>query len=121
MFPNTTIPEPTDFFFPRWNSNPLFRGSYSNVPAAFVPAHQDNIRATVNKTLWFAGEATSFKYYGEHQIVVPRKRSCLKRFVGFLHGAYFEGLDNANKLADCIEAGGCDGLPHVELVPEPLA
>ncbi|KAL5482488.1 hypothetical protein ACEPAI_9082 [Sanghuangporus weigelae] len=96
MFPNTTIPEPTDFFFPRWHINPLFRGSYSNMPAAYVTVHQDNLRATVEERLWFAGEASSVKYYG------------------FLHGAYFEGLDVANKLADCIEAGGCSGLPHVE-------
>ena len=34
--------------------------------------------------------------------------------LGFLHGAYFEGLDVANALADCIEEGGCAGLPHVE-------
>ncbi len=64
MFPNTSIPEPTAFFFPRWHSNPLFRGSYSNMPAAFIPTHQDNLRATVSDRLWFAGEATSFKYYG---------------------------------------------------------
>lgn len=64
MFPNVTIPTPTDFFFPRWHSNPLFRGSYSNMPAAYVPAHQDNLRATVDERLWFAGEASSKKYYG---------------------------------------------------------
>lgn len=64
MFPNVTIPTPTDFFFPRWHSNPLFRGSYSNLPAAYVPAHQDNLRATVDERLWFAGEASSVKYYG---------------------------------------------------------
>ncbi|KLO11670.1 amine oxidase [Schizopora paradoxa] len=100
MFPNTSIPEPTAFFFPRWHSNPLFRGSYSNMPAAFVPTHQDNLRATVSDRLWFAGEATSFKYYG------------------FLHGAYFEGLNVTNKLADCIEMGGCTGLPHVEEIKQ---
>ena len=32
--------------------------------ASFVPAHQDNLRATVDERLWFAGEASSFKYYG---------------------------------------------------------
>lgn len=69
MLPNTTIPEPTDFFFPRWHSNPLFRGSYSNMPAAYVTAHQDNLRATVDKYLWFAGEASNVKYYGEEKDV----------------------------------------------------
>lgn len=65
MFPNITIPKPTAFFFPRWHSNPLFRGSYSNAPPSFVATHQDNLRATVSDRLWFAGEATSFKYYGK--------------------------------------------------------
>ncbi|KAJ8522165.1 hypothetical protein ONZ45_g1242 [Pleurotus djamor] len=64
MFPNITISEPTDFFFPRWHSNPLFRGSYSNWPSSFTKEHQDNLRANVGERLWFAGEATSFKYYG---------------------------------------------------------
>ena len=64
MFPNITIPEPTDFFFPRWYTSPLFRGSYSNIPAAFVPAHQQNLRATVEERLWFAGEATSEAFFG---------------------------------------------------------
>ena len=68
MFPNATIPEPTDFFFPRWHSNPLFRGSYSNMPAAYVTAHQDNLRATVDERLWFAGEASSVKYYGNEDL-----------------------------------------------------
>lgn len=118
MFPNVTIPTPTDFFFPRWHSNPLFRGSYSNLPAAYVPAHQDNLRATVDERLWFAGEASSVKYYGadifnniDISIITPE---CLfPRGSGFLHGAYFEGLNVSNALTDCIEAGGCSGLPHV--------
>ncbi|TDL27142.1 amine oxidase [Rickenella mellea] len=100
MFPNVSIPQPTDFFFPRWHTDPLFRGSYSNWPASFATAHQSNLRATVSDRLWFAGEATSFKYYG------------------FLHGAYFEGMNVTNLLIDCIEAGGCSGLGHVENVPQ---
>jgi polyamine oxidase len=63
MFPNVTVPEPTDFFFPRWHSNPLFRGSYSNWPPSFYTEHLDNLRANVGR-LYFAGEATSRKYFG---------------------------------------------------------
>ena len=63
MFPNITVPEPTDFFFPRWHSNPLFRGSYSNWPPSFYIKHLDNLRANVGR-LYFAGEATSRKYFG---------------------------------------------------------
>ena len=63
MFPNVTVPEPTDFFFPRWHSNPLFRGSYSNWPPLFSTLHIDNLRSNVGR-LFFAGEATSQKYFG---------------------------------------------------------
>jgi hypothetical protein len=43
MYQNIAIPEPsTDFFFPRWHSNPLFRGSYSNWLPSFYIEHLDN-------------------------------------------------------------------------------
>lgn len=64
MYPNTTIPEPEAFYFPRWLSDPLYRGSYSNWPSSFLRDHHTNLRATVGQRLWFGGEATSFKYYG---------------------------------------------------------
>ncbi|KIY71848.1 amine oxidase [Cylindrobasidium torrendii FP15055 ss-10] len=95
MYPETSIPEPTDFFFYRWNLDPLYRGSYSNWPPSFLVEHHGNLRANVER-LYFAGEATS------------------KHSYGFLHGAYDEGLQIATILADCIDTGKCDGLPHVE-------
>ncbi|KDQ23861.1 hypothetical protein PLEOSDRAFT_1079138 [Pleurotus ostreatus PC15] len=68
MFPKTDIPPPSDFFFPRWHSDPLYRGSYSNWPASFTREHHDNLRASIGcgkrKRLWFAGEATSLRYFG---------------------------------------------------------
>ncbi|KDR74114.1 hypothetical protein GALMADRAFT_124393 [Galerina marginata CBS 339.88] len=93
MFPNVTVPEPLDFFFPRWHSNPLFRGSYSNWPPSFASQHLDNLRANVGR-LFFAGEATSRKYFG------------------FLHGAYFEGLDIATTVVNCIKGSSCADLEH---------
>ncbi|KAF8210930.1 amine oxidase [Mycena galopus ATCC 62051] len=99
MFPNTTIPAPTAFFFPRWFSDPLYRGSYSNWPASFVSQHHTNLRANVGKRLWFSGEAMSQKYFG------------------FLHGAYFEGMDAGERVANCVLSGGhCKSLPFVEFV-----
>ncbi|KAH9856275.1 amine oxidase [Lenzites betulinus] len=95
MFPKTTIPDPIAFHFPRWHMDPLFRGSYSNWPASFFSEHHENLRANVER-LWFAGEATSQKYFG------------------FLHGAYYEGLDVAGELATCIKGGGCVGMKHVQ-------
>lgn len=63
MYPNITIPEPEAFFFYRWSSDPLYRGSYSNWPASFFQEHHDNLRATVDGRLWFSGEHCSQKYY----------------------------------------------------------
>ncbi|KAJ8583837.1 amine oxidase [Rhizopogon salebrosus TDB-379] len=98
MYPNMTVPDPVAFYFKRWQADPLFRGSYSNWPASFVPGHAKNLKATVDERLWFAGEATSFKYYG------------------FLHGAYYEGLYAGEEIAKCIASGGCAGLQHVDNV-----
>jgi polyamine oxidase len=64
MFPHLKIPQPLDFYFPRWLNNPLYRGSFSIWPASFVPEHQDNIRAPIRGRLWFAGEHTSRKWFG---------------------------------------------------------
>ncbi|KAH9948514.1 amine oxidase [Amylocystis lapponica] len=102
MFPNVTIPEPLDFYFPRWHSDPLYRGSYSNWPSSFFSEHHENLRATVSERLWFAGEATSQKYFG------------------FLHGAYFEGLDVATSMIKCIKEGRCTDLQHVSEVTTTL-
>lgn len=98
MFPDRHIPKPLNFYFQRWHSDPLFRGSYSNWPASFLSEHQGNLRANVDERLWFAGEATSRKYFG------------------FLHGAYSEGWDIGLRLAECIKGGGCIGLEHVDQV-----
>jgi polyamine oxidase len=35
---------------------------------------------------------------------------------GFLHGAYYEGIDVAEAMLRCINAGGCVGLEHVKEV-----
>lgn len=130
MYPNMTIPEPDAFYFPRWHSDPLYRGSYSNWPSGFLKTHHTNLRATVDQRLWFGGEATSLKYYGrsgDHHVLycdsfpgaVPLTgalrgaASCL----GYLHGAYYEGQKMGEEISHCIENGGCAGLPHVEEIP----
>jgi polyamine oxidase len=65
MYPNVRIPDPEAFYYQRWFSDPLYRGSYSNWPASFFSEHHDNLRATVDQRLWFAGEATSMKWFGQ--------------------------------------------------------
>lgn len=120
MFPDITVPEPIAFHFPRWHNNPLFRGSYSNWPPSYREAHQLNLNATVDDRLWFAGEATSTKYFGQSRSV-----TCIvsitnnEAIVGFLHGAYFSGLEVATAMANCIKGEGCVVPTHIADVVDP--
>ncbi|CEG76118.1 hypothetical protein RMATCC62417_11056 [Rhizopus microsporus] len=80
------VPEPTDILFPRWHSNPLFRGSYSNWPIGELSQHHINMRAPLHNRLFFAGEALSAKYYG------------------FLQGAWFTGIEAAESISQCMKS-----------------
>ncbi|KAF8640170.1 hypothetical protein AX16_010225 [Volvariella volvacea WC 439] len=97
MYPNITVPEPTDFYFQRWNSDPLYRGSYSNWPPSFFIEHHNNLRANEGR-LYFAGEATSERHFG------------------YLHGAYYEGQAIGSIVANCTNGLDCVHLAHVEEV-----
>ncbi|KAG8939049.1 hypothetical protein FRC04_007046 [Tulasnella sp. 424] len=67
MYPGKDIPRPKNMHFNRWLNDKLTRGAFSGWPASFYVEHQDNLRAPI-KTLYFAGEHTSFEFYG---IVFP--------------------------------------------------
>jgi polyamine oxidase len=91
MFPNGEAP--IDILVPRWQQNPLFRGSYSNWPIGAFDKHHMNIRAPLSSgqnsdkpRLWFAGEATSTEYYG------------------YLHGAWIEGKSVAKQVVQCLKS-----------------
>lgn len=86
MFPNTTIPAPTAFAYPRWSLEPWAHGSYSNWPVGMTLKRHQNLRANVGR-LWFAGEHTSAQYYG------------------FLHGAWFEGREAGERIAGLLGRG----------------
>ncbi|KAI7892919.1 uncharacterized protein EV154DRAFT_550320 [Mucor mucedo] len=90
------IPEPTDFMFPRWHTNPLFRGSYSNWPIGELDEHHANMKAPLNNRVFFAGEALSTEYFG------------------FLQGAWFTGAKAGVDVALCLK-GRC---PRAEYYPE---
>jgi len=94
MFPKVTIPEPTAFHFPRWFSDPLYRGSYSTWAPSFVPQYLINLGAPVGR-VFFAGEATS------------------ERFFGYLHGAYFEGQVAGAQIVRCIKGQQCYPQPPI--------
>ncbi|KAI8339831.1 hypothetical protein BD560DRAFT_412543 [Blakeslea trispora] len=90
------IPEPSDFVFPRWHSNPLFRGSYSNWPIGEMNEHHVNMKAPVSNRLFFAGEAMSDAYYG------------------FLQGAWLSGAETAMHVAQCAKST----CPEANFYPE---
>lgn len=104
MYPDVDIPEPNGFLLPKWDADPLFRGSYSNWPAGYPKALIQQLAAPIGAgRVVFSGEATSYQYYG------------------FLLGAYFEGIRAGKEVAQCLATGcgtiitqdilhGCNGL-----------
>ncbi|GAA95424.1 uncharacterized protein L969DRAFT_45716 [Mixia osmundae IAM 14324] len=89
MYGNKANIVATSIYYPRWHSDPLYRGSYSNWPAGYSPLSQENLRAGLpagkDARLLFAGEALSYQWYG------------------FLHGAYYSALDTTNGLIDSFK------------------
>ncbi|KAI9274365.1 hypothetical protein BDA99DRAFT_545476 [Phascolomyces articulosus] len=92
------VPEPTEIFVPRWHSDPLFRGSYSNWPIGELDQHHSNMKAPVNGRLFWAGEAYS------------------KEFYGFLQGAWYTGAETAEHVLQCIKSK----CPKFEYYPKIL-
>ncbi|PSR86941.1 hypothetical protein PHLCEN_2v5289 [Hermanssonia centrifuga] len=97
----STIPEPIAMHFHSWNDDPLFRGSYANWPPAFLAEHHANLRADLQ---------------GRDEMLKAGVDHLRLDVLGYLQGAYFEGQDIGMNVAECIQAGGCLGLEHVELV-----
>ncbi|KAJ3290796.1 hypothetical protein HDU76_007355 [Blyttiomyces sp. JEL0837] len=87
------IPEPTAILIPRWHSDPLFRGTYTNWPIGQTKEQFENVRAPLSR-LWFTGEHTSEKFFG------------------YVHGAWLAGLDTGNAVGKCIKYGGCPQYPY---------
>lgn len=87
------IPDPIDFTYPRWQHDPLFYGCYSNNPIGI--SHEDYVALAANVSrMYFAGEATNELYNG------------------FVHGAYYSGLNRAVKMAKHIKANENHHFKH---------
>ena len=86
MYGAENIPRPISFLYPRWSLERWTCGSYSTwpLPATTLEQHQ-NLRANLGR-LYSAGEATSAQY----------------GYFGFLQGAYFEGKEAGETVADCL-------------------
>ena len=75
---STKIPDPIGITIPDWGVNPFFMGMYSNYPPGYKQFYND-LSSRAGR-LYFGGEAISEKYNG------------------YLHGAYFSGIDTANQV-----------------------
>jgi monoamine oxidase len=64
MFGVGTVPEPSEWIITRWGQNEHIRGSYSYYPVNTSPQDRENIKAPLGNRVFFAGEATSTRYYG---------------------------------------------------------
>ena len=91
---NLTL-QPSDIltlFLPDWDINPLFLGSYSNIPLGVTNETFANLRKPVADRLFISGEVTSLKYSG------------------FVHGGYFSGIDTANDILTEIRSNSEKGV-----------
>ncbi|ORY41308.1 hypothetical protein BCR33DRAFT_661302, partial [Rhizoclosmatium globosum] len=86
------VPNASAILVPRWTSDPLFRGSFTNWPIGFTQEQFQNLIAPVNR-LWFTGEHTSAEYFG------------------YIHGAIIAGNRTGNDLVKCIKSS-CPKYPY---------
>ncbi|KAJ6760679.1 FLAVIN MONOAMINE OXIDASE [Salix purpurea] len=84
------IPKPEDILVPRWGSNRFYKGSYSNWPDKYSQHRHDQLGDPVGP-VYFTGEHNS------------------NRYIGYVTGAYFTGIDTADDLLGCIKNQTCRG------------
>ena len=90
---NLTL-QPSDIltlFLPNWDVDPLFLGSYSNIPVGVSDETFAALRAPVGDRLFISGEVTS------------------RNYSGFVHGGLFSGIDTANDVLTQIRSSGEKG------------
>jgi len=73
-------PDPVAARITRWKSDPFAYGSYSYLPPGARSAHRRRLARAVNGRLYFAGEATSWRYPAT------------------VHGAYLSGVRAADEI-----------------------
>ncbi|MEC4854125.1 MAG: NAD(P)/FAD-dependent oxidoreductase, partial [Jaaginema sp. PMC 1079.18] len=75
-----SIPEPIDYQITRWATDPFSLGSYSYNRVGAVPKMRQELAAPLEKSVFFAGEASNRDYFGT------------------AHGAYLSGLRAAQEI-----------------------
>ncbi|KAJ3350401.1 hypothetical protein GGF32_004854 [Allomyces javanicus] len=88
MYPKQSIPRPTAAVTPRWKSDPLFHGSFTNWPLGMTVESWENLVAPLNKRFFFSGEMASLNQFG------------------YVHGALNAGAETADQVAQCLK-GKC--------------
>ncbi|XP_038724684.1 polyamine oxidase 1-like [Tripterygium wilfordii] len=98
MFGND-IPYPEDILVPRWWSHRLYRGTYANWPSRFNEKSHDQLGAPIGP-IYFTGEYLSSEY------------------IGYVSGAYLEGIRTANDVINCIKKKSCRGFKTLQTAPK---
>ena len=81
----SSIPQPTQMLRTKWGSNPTAYGAYSFTAVETEMSHFDDLAATVNQKLFFAGEHTEKDYFST------------------THGAYLSGIREAEKILEIFK------------------
>jgi monoamine oxidase len=76
----TSIPNPTNLLRTKWQANENAFGAYSYTAVSTEMKHFEDLAATINNKVFFAGEHTEVDYFST------------------AHGAYLSGLREANKI-----------------------
>lgn len=76
------IPNPTDYQITRWATDPFSLGSYSYNPVGAVPKMRQQLAEPLEKSVFFAGEASNEDYFGT------------------AHGAYLSGIRAAKEILE---------------------
>ena len=84
MYPNNVVPSPSDFKISRWNTDPLYMGSFSYWPPAFTERDMEILGHNVGR-VYFSGDYMHPLHYG------------------FLHASYLTGMSAAYDVMKCVE------------------
>jgi polyamine oxidase len=77
------IPDAIEIVVPRFGTDPLFMGSFSNWPPGYTSDSHKSLQASIGR-VHFAGEYASFRYYG------------------YAHGALLSGEQVAGNVLTCL-------------------
>ncbi|CAF0978123.1 unnamed protein product [Brachionus calyciflorus] len=84
-FSYAKLPKPVKIIRSKWSNNINTRGSYSFVKVGSSIDDMNTLAETVDNKVFFAGEATIYKYFGT------------------VHGAYKSGYDKAQEILTTLE------------------